>query len=318
MAADPTYPLFPIFFILSAVLLLLVLTTRFVRQSWNLGVSFLCFWLFWEVLTGGINAILWSDNADVKFYVYCDIVSHLQLFTSVVKPACTLLTTRRLYKIVSLRSVLPPSRKEKITDIAVEWIIGCGIPVLATSSDYIVQGSRFSVLEGLGCTNSLSPSWLMLITISSWHIILPSVSVFFYWPKTVYILYRHSRDTTQFLRSNNSISRPSYLRLLALASIDVIISLPVGIISFLEGLVIAVSNDYSIPFYQGWKWTHSDWAPDSLSYAALQAQGHWTLSNYYLDRWLSIVLALVIFSFFGLTADARATYRHGLYTIGKL
>ena len=72
-AADPTYPLYPIASIVAAVMLLLVLLTSFIRQSWNLGVAFLCFWLFFETLIAGINAIVWSDNADIKLYVYCDI-----------------------------------------------------------------------------------------------------------------------------------------------------------------------------------------------------------------------------------------------------
>ena len=76
-AVDPTYPLYPIASILAAVMLLLVLLTSFIRQSWNLGVAFLCFWLFVENLTGGINHIIWSDNADVKLYVYCDIGQYI-------------------------------------------------------------------------------------------------------------------------------------------------------------------------------------------------------------------------------------------------
>ena len=67
------YPLYPTVCILSAVLLLCVFTTSFMRQNWNLGVSFLCFWLFWGNLTYGINGVLWSDNDDVKAFVYCDI-----------------------------------------------------------------------------------------------------------------------------------------------------------------------------------------------------------------------------------------------------
>ena len=72
-AVDPTYPLYPIACILSAVMLLLVLLTGFIRQSWNLGVAFLCFWLFLECFALGVNTIIWSDNADIKLYVYCDI-----------------------------------------------------------------------------------------------------------------------------------------------------------------------------------------------------------------------------------------------------
>jgi hypothetical protein len=151
MAADPSYPLLPTFCIICAALMLLVLTTSFIRQSWNLGVTFLCFWLFWELLTAGINAVIWSNNADIKLYVYCDIselpnfihlpstdynvclVSHLQLFTFVVKPACTLIITRRLYKIASLHAVEAPTRKE------VGWRDSIAIQLSHLSRDIMIS-----------------------------------------------------------------------------------------------------------------------------------------------------------------------------------
>ena len=76
-AVDPTYPLYPIATLLASVILLLVLLTSFVRQSWNFGVALLCFWLFFENLTLGTNAILWSDNFVIKLDVYCDIGSYM-------------------------------------------------------------------------------------------------------------------------------------------------------------------------------------------------------------------------------------------------
>ena len=54
-------------------MLVLVLLTSFVRQSWNFGVALLCFWLFIENLLGAVDTIIWSDNSDIKLYVYCDI-----------------------------------------------------------------------------------------------------------------------------------------------------------------------------------------------------------------------------------------------------
>ena len=72
-AVDPTYPLYPIASILAAGLLLLVLLTSFIRQNWNFGLALLCFWLFVENNTSGVDAILWSDNAEVKLDVWCDI-----------------------------------------------------------------------------------------------------------------------------------------------------------------------------------------------------------------------------------------------------
>jgi len=78
MAADPTYPLFPILYILGAFFIAAVSATNFIRQSWSLGMAFLCFWLFWDLLTRGINTIIWADNADIRLHVYCDIGSSFE------------------------------------------------------------------------------------------------------------------------------------------------------------------------------------------------------------------------------------------------
>lgn len=72
-AVDPTYPLAPISKFLSVAMLLLVLLTSLVRQNWNLGVTFLSLWLLVESIVFGVNAIIWSDNTDVRLWVYCDI-----------------------------------------------------------------------------------------------------------------------------------------------------------------------------------------------------------------------------------------------------
>lgn len=58
-------------------MLLLVLLTSFMRQRWNLGVALLCFWIFFENVTNAISAIAWADNADLKFYIYCDVGEHI-------------------------------------------------------------------------------------------------------------------------------------------------------------------------------------------------------------------------------------------------
>ena len=72
-AVDPTYPLLPLACIFASVLLLLVLLNSVIRQSWNLGVTFLCFWLFLQNVTESVNTIVWYDNAEIKLFVYCDI-----------------------------------------------------------------------------------------------------------------------------------------------------------------------------------------------------------------------------------------------------
>ncbi|KZV61584.1 hypothetical protein PENSPDRAFT_643237 [Peniophora sp. CONT] len=315
-AVDPSYPLLPMATFVSALMLLLVMLTNIVRQSWNLGVTFLCFWLFVEHVTDGTNFIIWSDNADVKLWIYCDIVSRIQYITFVVKPMATLIITRRLHLIVSLQSVDLPDKA------AVRWLF---IPLLVagplcetvavsyptalelTSADYINQIARFEVLEGFGCTNGLDGSILYYLTIQSWTVIPPLLSVLIYYPKVARIFYRQSRDINRFLHSNGSVSRTNYLRILALASIDILLTLPVGIVN----IALSVSSNLAqggFSFYPGWDVVHGDWTPIVYTYAELKAFGPSTLAEYYFAYWASPALAFTIFGLFGLTAEARASY----------
>ncbi|KZV69107.1 STE3-domain-containing protein [Peniophora sp. CONT] len=315
-AVDPTYLLYPIACLLASAMLLLVLTTSFVRQSWNLGVTFLCFWLFLELVTFAVNAIVWSDNADVKLYVYCDIVSHLQLIVFVVKPMATVIITRRLYLIASLQSVQLPNKAARYRDLALEWTLGLIIPVLVAGPIYYVnQGARFRVLEGLGCKDAEQVSILDTMILESWTVVCPLISIVFYYPKVARTYYRQRRDIDSFLRSNSSVSRTNYIRILILASIDILLTLPIGIVNLTLDIVASLSAK-TFPFYPGWTLLHANWDPQIISYADLQAGGPAELSLTYFAQWTSPVLAFAIFGLFGVTPEAGTSYWRIICTVG--
>ncbi|KAI0029061.1 pheromone A receptor-domain-containing protein [Vararia minispora EC-137] len=320
MLADPSYPFYTVIAIITAALLLLLLTANLARRSWNPGVSFLCFWLFWELLFGGIDAVIWRDNMDLKLPIYCDIVSHVEVFAAVVKPACTLIIARRLYKVTSLRSV-GPSTREELFDTAFEWCVGAGIPALVTgilcvsegfALDYIVQDFRFVIQEGIGCCTAIDSSGLAII-FSSWSITLPLISIIFYFPRILCIFYKHNRDTNRFLNTNDTtgMSRRSYFRILAIGSLDIVFTLPIGITNIILQLREAISTNRKFPFYAGWGAVHSDWAPVGLPFNLMQRMPDTLMFNY-VQRWASPALGLTIFALFGLTDEVRATYRRGL------
>ncbi|KZV68508.1 STE3-domain-containing protein [Peniophora sp. CONT] len=315
-AGDPTYPLYPIACILAAVGLLLVLLTSFVRQSWNLGVTFLSFWLFIENLFDAVNAIIWSDNADIKHYVYCDITSHQQIITYVVKPMATLIITRRLYLIASLQSVELPTGSARRWNTVAEWTLGLVIPLLVAGPVYYAhQGVRFVVDEPFGCTNNAYPSILLFLTMDCWAIVPPLISVILYQPKVVRMFYRQRRDVHSFLNSNTSLSRPNYFRILILASIDILLTLPIGIVGIVLRITASVAQG-GLPFYWGWANIHRNWEPISTSYTEFQASGTAALAQDYFARWSSLVLAFSIFGLFGLTSEARASYLRIICTMG--
>ncbi|VDB95779.1 unnamed protein product [Peniophora sp. CBMAI 1063] len=315
-AVDPTYPLYPIACSLASMMLLLVLLTSFVRRSWNLGVAFLCFWLFFENLINGIGTIIWFDNADIKLYVYCDIVSHVQVITSVVKPVATLIITRRLCLIVNLRSIEPLTKAVRRRNLAIEWTLGMGIPILVAGPlYYVVQVARFKIVEGFGCSNEVEDSILSILFIQSWNVLLPLVSVTVYYPRVAQMFYRHHREINHFLQSNDSVTRPNYLRILALASIDILLMLPVGI----ANIVLFVKDEVffgSLPFYYGWTFDHTRWQPQSITYTEIVSNGPFSVATFYFFNWISPFLAFVIFGLFGATQEARVSYWRIICTVG--
>ncbi|VDB87322.1 unnamed protein product [Peniophora sp. CBMAI 1063] len=314
-AADPTYPLYPIACLLSAACLLLVLLSSCIRQSWNLGVAFLCLWIFVENVTSCINAIAWSDNADIKLLVYCDIVSRLQLITYVVKPMATLIIARRLYLITCLRPVESSGKAQRNRELALEWTLGLILPVLVAGPlYYIVQEFRFEVIEGVGCGSAQDGSGLCILLVNSWVVVPPLLSVTLYYPRVIRMFYRQKRDHGRFSNSDGSVPRNSHLRVLALASIDILLTLPIGITTIVLDVTNSLAENF-LPFYPGWTYDHTEWAPVGISNAEAEAGGTAGMAQQYFGQWTSPVLALAIFALFGFTAEARASYMRAIRVV---
>jgi hypothetical protein len=190
------------------------------------------------------------------------------------------------------------------------------------------------VKEGFGCYSNISGAGVDVLLLIGWPIILPLISVLFYCrkykhlfyllllstlillAKIIYVFYRHSRDTSRFLQSNGSVDRNSYLRILALGSVDILLTLPFGIITLI--LLTKSVPGTSFQFYYGWEAIHSDWEPFGVPYSFFVKDGFWGMFNVYFPPWSSPALAIVVFALFGLTSEARATYWRGICAVGKI
>ena len=130
------------------------------------------------------------------------------------------------------------------------------------------------------------------------------------------IFYRHNRDISRFLSSNNSVSRSNYFRVLALSSIDILFTFPINAVNI--GLEISwyVRGQANIPFYGGWVFTHTRWEPVGTSIETLRAFPGEVPQEYY-SYWSCTVLAFITFGLFGLTAEARALYGRIFYSIAR-
>src|ERR1700742_1641953 len=135
-----------------------------------------------------------------------------------------------------------------------------------------------------------------------------------YQAKIFLTFYRQSRETNRFLNSNNSVSRNTYFRILTLGCLEVMVTLPIGVIGMILDTHIALEPPRS-PFYSGWNIDHSNWEPDSSSYLEVINTGSLDLFQLYFPRWSSVVLGCVIFALFGLTNDVRNTYRQAFFNM---
>ena len=60
----------------------------------------------------------------------------------------------------------------------------------------------------------------------------------------------------EFLSSGGSINHSAYFRVLALGCLDILVTLPIGILN----LAVDIKEN-EIVFYQGWSVIHTDWEP---------------------------------------------------------
>ena len=131
-------------------------------------------------------------------------------------------------------------------------------------------------------------------------------------------LYYNNRDLHRFLQSNDSVKRVEFHRIFLLASIDVIFTLPVGIVVIVL-TATDVANQVGDPSnHTSWTFSHTDWEPISVPYRLITQGGPLIMAEEYLSAWLSPVLAYLAFGLFGVTSEVRATCWRALRNAGDL
>ncbi|VDC06350.1 unnamed protein product [Peniophora sp. CBMAI 1063] len=298
---DPTYPLVPTANFVAAFLTMLTFLTAQLRESWNVGVCMLSAWVFVCTLSTGVQTVVWRDNADTSIApAFCDIATRIQVGTLAAMPACTLVITRSLHRIVSYQTVVFNDPHERRRELILDLILGLGLPIILNILYYVVQDARYLVVEQVGCAPALQNTGMAILLLNSTPIILSLISAVFYMSRIIFFLWRHKRNMNQLFGRQITITRCVYLRVVCF-----------GVINLLVCLTVAISNFFPIPtpeFYPGWSATHANWTAQSISTAEWHSQGSLTRWSNVWNVWINVWLALAIFGLFGLSGDARNAY----------
>ncbi|KAJ8502461.1 hypothetical protein ONZ45_g11738 [Pleurotus djamor] len=306
--ADPTYPLYPTFAFLGFILSLIPLPWHL--QAWNSGTCYFMLWSALACLNQFVNSVVWHGNALNPAPIWCDISIRILMGASVGIPAASLCINRRLYHIASIQAV-SVSRSEKRRDVLIDTAICVVFPIIYIALQYVVSGHRFDILEDLGCQPALYNTLPTYFISYMWPILIGLASAV-YCVLSLRSFIRRRVQFNQFLTSNKSLSASRYFRLMALATCDLMLTIPLA--SFVIWLNTVASP---IAPWISWEDTHFGYERVDQIPAVLWRGNSRLVLAVEVTRWLTPLCGLLFFALFGFADEARRNYKIAFWAVVK-
>ncbi|PIL26107.1 hypothetical protein GSI_11861 [Ganoderma sinense ZZ0214-1] len=278
-------------------------------EAWNVGCVLYIFWIGLLCLFNGINYLVWRESAVNFSPRWCDFYIRFYIGSSIGVVCASLVINRRLYHIANV-SAVSITRADKRRNIITDLLIGLGIPLLAIAVYWFYQGHRFDILEGMGCLEAYPNTWLALILYFLWPIPIGLVSAT-YCILTLKAFFKRRRQFNELMASNKNLTFNRYFRLMGLAAIEVMFTIPLTIYNI-------VSNFEQDPYpWRGFADLHSNFGRVRQVAAIVWRQEPQIVSIMRFRQWVPIACAIVFFLFFGLAEEARKHYKLALSSVAK-
>ncbi|KAJ7643171.1 pheromone B alpha 1 receptor [Mycena polygramma] len=279
-------------------------------EAWNTGTCLYMIWTALACLVFFIDSVVWSGNTIDWSPTWCDISTHFLNGFNLAIPACSLCINRRLYQIASVRSVRK-SKAEKRKAIIIDLAIGLGLPLLQIPLQYIVQGHRYNIFEDIGCLGETFETPVALVLFHLPPILVGLVSAF-YCVLSIRSFYRSRAQFKELLSSNNNLNLNRYVRLMALASTDLLFTIPLSIwVMWVNVAVVGLSP------WVSWADTHSNFSRVVQIPGVFWRSDVYTVASLETTRWATVACALLFFGYFGFADEAIKNYRHYFFTVAK-
>ncbi|RDB18160.1 Pheromone B alpha 2 receptor [Hypsizygus marmoreus] len=305
---DPTYPLFPVFSFLGFFLTLIPLPWHI--QAWNSGTCAFMIWTGMTCLIEFTNSLVWRGNVNNVAPIWCDISSKLILGVSVGIPAATLCISRRLYTITSVQTV-SVTRDDKRRMIIGDLCIAVGIPVLIMILHVVVQPHRFDILEDIGCFPAVYNTLPAYFLYFMWPPLLAVVSLV-YSALTLRSFWIRRMQFNQLISSKTSMNPGRYLRLMLLALIDMVCSIPLSVYS-----IYGANKGVGLAPWISWEDTHFNFGRIAFVPAIFWRSDPSFQTSVEMTRWLPVFCAFLFFGLFGFASEARNQYINTFWWVAK-
>ncbi|KAJ7477959.1 pheromone B alpha 1 receptor, partial [Mycena galericulata] len=279
-------------------------------EAWNTGTCLYMIWTALACLVFFIDSIVWSGNVIDWSPTWCDISTHFLNGFNLAIPACSLCINRRLYQIASVRSVRK-TRAEKRNAILIDLAIGLGLPLLQIPLQYIVQGHRYNIFEDVGCLGETYETPVAIVLFHLPPILVGAVSAV-YCVLSIKSFYHSRAQFKEFLSSNNNLNLNRYVRLMCLASTDLLLTIPLGIwVLWVNVRVVGISPWIS------WDDTHSNFSRVEPIPGIFWRSDPYTAASLETTRWATVACAVLFFGYFGFADEAIKNYRSAFFSVAK-
>ncbi|RPD60895.1 STE3-domain-containing protein [Lentinus tigrinus ALCF2SS1-6] len=279
-------------------------------EAWNVGCVLYIFWMGGQCLIQFINMMIWRDNAINVAPVWCDITTRFNIASSLGVCCASLVINRRLYHIANV-SAVSITRADKRRNLLTDLAIGLGIPIIEVGLYWFYQGHRFDILEGIGCIEEYPNTWLAYVLYVCWPIPIGLVSATFC-ILTLRAFFQRRRQFNELMASNNNLTFNRYFRLMGLASIEILFTIPLTIYNIVENLRVAPIYEYRGLADLHYKFSRVN----SMSAIAWRSSPE-LIKVMNFRVWAPIGCALLFFCFFGLAEEARKHYKLALSSVAK-
>ena len=108
---------------------------------------------------------------------------------------------------------------------------------------------------------------------------------------------------SQFISSNSSLTMSRYLRLMALAGVELLCTTPLSVFLMVLNLTAQPLDPWI-----SWEDTHYEFSRVGLVPAVLWTMNRWLVVGIQVNRWSGPFCAFIFFAFFGFAAEARKNY----------
>ncbi|KAG8720360.1 a-factor receptor [Ceratobasidium sp. 394] len=283
-------------------ILLVLLPSPWHWKAKNTGTLLYIGWTVTGNLVFMINSIIWAGNIRDPAPVWCDISSRIIIAMSIGLTASALCINRRLYSIATIQSVSVDQAVRRRRTV-IDLLLGILFPIVVTIMSYIVQDHRYDIFEDLGCWPVTYPTLLAVPLVMMWPIII-GTSSFIYASLSIRAFIKIRHQFNQVLSdSNTGINMSRYLRMMGLASIEMLLTIPLSIYILYLDLTTP-----QIPWVS-WEYTHYKFSRVYRYPTAYTKRFPLVYRVLMLNQWLLPVGGFLFFLWFGLAGEAIHEYK---------